>query len=359
VNEIERIPFQIEINRVLEVLAKQIYPSPIALLRENCQNAYDAILQRRHMGQGFAPEINVTLSPTEICITDNGIGMTRQELIDHYWKAGSSGKNNSEARAAGVVGTFGIGAMANFGVADTLIVTSESAKNGERTKCIAVRDKLSVTENCIDMTYEHPTGQPGTMINAKILPSTSIDVNAATSYIADIVRHLEIPVLANGNLISKEPFENSVPRLQPEWHDTVKDVALSPQIVADIELVIAKTGEIWLSIQNMRYDGNPLKGLILLRQGMHNIKTFRSMFALATVAVSSAYGLGGIVNLDVLEQTAGREALTTSSLQILQSIITECETYISRKIALTQLADMNTNFMQWVRMVNLNSARNC
>ncbi len=42
------IPLYIDIRRVIEVLATQIYQSPLALLRENCQNAYDAILQRLH-----------------------------------------------------------------------------------------------------------------------------------------------------------------------------------------------------------------------------------------------------------------------------------------------------------------------
>jgi len=42
----ELIPFQVETSRVLELLAKQIYQSPLALLRENTQNAYDAVLIR-------------------------------------------------------------------------------------------------------------------------------------------------------------------------------------------------------------------------------------------------------------------------------------------------------------------------
>jgi len=73
------------------------------------------------------------LSPDRIVIADNGIGMTPDDLSNHYWNAGSSSKNNEAARAAGVVGTFGIGAMANFGIADTLTVETESAITGERT----------------------------------------------------------------------------------------------------------------------------------------------------------------------------------------------------------------------------------
>ena len=38
----ERIPFAVEISRMIEVLAAQIYPTPFALLRENVQNSLEA-----------------------------------------------------------------------------------------------------------------------------------------------------------------------------------------------------------------------------------------------------------------------------------------------------------------------------
>src|SRR6266568_9620481 len=120
----EKIPFAVEIGRMIELLAAQIYPSPFALLRENVQNAFDAILLRRHLGQRFEPEITVTIESNRIHVEDNGIGMTREDLRSHFWRAGSSSKNTSDARAAGVVGTFGIGAMANFGMAEELVVVS-------------------------------------------------------------------------------------------------------------------------------------------------------------------------------------------------------------------------------------------
>ena len=40
------IVFQVETTRVLEILTREIYDSPLALLRENLQNAYDAIRER-------------------------------------------------------------------------------------------------------------------------------------------------------------------------------------------------------------------------------------------------------------------------------------------------------------------------
>lgn len=114
----EKIAFEVETARVLEILSKEIYDSPLALLRENVQNAYDAILMRcTNDGSDLRDAtITLTVEPSKLVIADDGIGMTEEVLRNNFWKAGSSGKKTELARKAGVIGTFGIGAMANFGV---------------------------------------------------------------------------------------------------------------------------------------------------------------------------------------------------------------------------------------------------
>jgi len=80
----EKIPFDVDISRMIEVLAAQIYPTPFALLRENVQNSFDAILLRQHLGQQFDARIDVTIEPQRVCVTDNGIGMSREELANTF-----------------------------------------------------------------------------------------------------------------------------------------------------------------------------------------------------------------------------------------------------------------------------------
>ncbi|GAI20061.1 unnamed protein product, partial [marine sediment metagenome] len=244
-----RIPFHVEINRIIDLLAKQIYQTPLALLRENCQNAYDAVLLRRHLLPSFQPAITIAVTPTQVEVTDNGIGMTKQELEKHYWRAGSSGKSSPEARAAGVVGTFGIGAMANFGVASKLTVITESATDGQRTRCNAVRETLSATEGCIDVIEESPTGKPGTTVIAEISPDTPVNVEEAKIYIAEFVKHVDVPVMVNDELISQQSFEATVPKPPAAWEESEAAVGLGPDLEADIELVIAKTGEVWVGLR--------------------------------------------------------------------------------------------------------------
>ncbi|WP_323687781.1 ATP-binding protein [Rhizobium sp. AN69] len=145
------IPFDIETSRVIELLAKQIYQSPFALLRENVQNAFDAIRERIQIDGNFHPRIDVRIEHDRIKIADNGIGMSRDELRRHFWTAGSSSKNNPEARAAGVVGTFWYRSDGEFR-------NRENRYRRDR-KCPCLRtnlvdrkkETLSLREDCVTM----------------------------------------------------------------------------------------------------------------------------------------------------------------------------------------------------------------
>src|ERR1700679_2059803 len=110
----------IEFDSVLAAISKQIYETPLAFIRENVQNAIDAVrMQASRQGIPSSDEsLSVQiLAEGDVCeITDNGIGMSLEDLRSLFWTIGASGKRTEEARAAGCVGMFGIGGFANFGV---------------------------------------------------------------------------------------------------------------------------------------------------------------------------------------------------------------------------------------------------
>src|SRR5262249_40386274 len=120
----QRIAFEVETSRILQILSSEIYDSPKAFLRENVQNAYDAILMRcTSQNLSLADRrIEIVIDGLNLKIADDGIGMTDEVLEQNFWKAGSSGKRSELAQRSGVIGTFGIGAMANFGVCTELRV---------------------------------------------------------------------------------------------------------------------------------------------------------------------------------------------------------------------------------------------
>src|SRR3972149_9607699 len=127
----ERIAFDVETERILQILSSEIYDSPKAFLLENVQNAYDAILMRcTAQGLPIAERrIRIILENQRLTIDDDGIGMTEEVLKGNFWKAGSSGKKTELAQRSGVIGTFGIGAMANFGVCVALRVETRNIES--------------------------------------------------------------------------------------------------------------------------------------------------------------------------------------------------------------------------------------
>ena len=346
--EQDAIPFSVDISRMIELLAAQIYPSPFALLRENVQNAFDAIMLRRYSGQTFEPLVEVVIESGCVQVRDNGIGMSRIELREHFWRAGSSSKNTHDARAAGVVGTFGIGAMANFGIAERLEVVSESSRTAERTRCVAERTTLSVTDDCITFAAEPVTGEPGTIVTATMQSGKTIDVSQAANYIGDFVRFVEMPVLVNGVLASRQPLERAVPELQATWRWNGRGVVLAPQLVADVALTGAITGEVHIDVFNITLGDKPLVGRLVLRQGLGAVRTFRSRFGLAAASIPSAYQLGGVADFLILQPTAGREALTTESQEFLNSFAAPLDTLISERLAERPEANASQAFVNWV-----------
>src|SRR5438445_2306029 len=162
----EKIAFQVETERVLEILSREIYDSPLTLLIENVQNAYDAGLMRcANEGTEIKRAIiNVTVEPLRLTITDEGIGMSEDVLRNNFWKAGSSGKKNELARRAGVIGSFGIVAMANFGVCSRLRVETRCVVSVATLVSTAEKAKLSISENCIDLERINDSRPPGTKL---------------------------------------------------------------------------------------------------------------------------------------------------------------------------------------------------
>lgn len=345
----KRIAFKVEFSRILELLADQIYQSPLALLRENTQNAFDAVRMRQALGEEFEPMIHVTVNDEQIIVSDNGIGMTAQEIETHFWYAGKSGKNTDAARAAGVVGTFGIGAMANFGVADELSVESESAVTGERTLSSVRKSELSTETEGISITPITQKGEPGTTVRAHLPPTGGVPIQDARTYLREFVEFVDVPVLFNGDKLSGANHRAVLPSERHAWLEHRRGISLDGILSGDIELIGMASGELRVILENIKSEprlGKP--GSMVLLQGRNGIRTLRSGFGLSTVAVQSGYQWGGVVDLPILKPTAGREALDASSNQLLQQIVWALDNLISPIAAEHDESFANDGFLQWI-----------
>ncbi len=345
----KKIKFKVEFSRMLEILADQIYQSPLALLRENTQNAFDAILMRQSEFGGFDPRIDVTFNSDSIEVIDNGIGMTAEEIETHFWHAGKSGKNTDAARAAGVVGTFGIGALANFGIADKLTVVTESARIEERTVSSVRKSELSTDRESISVTPEEGTGNPGTTIRARLDDESVVTAEDARKYLHDFVQFVDIPVFFNGEQLSGANHRDVLPSQQYAWVEHCQGVSVGGIVSGDLEIRGMVSGDLRIVLDNIvsePYLGK--SGAVVLTQDGNAIRTLRSGFGLATTSAPSNYRWGGVVDLPLLTPTAGREALDDSSVQLLHQVISGLDMLISPLAAEHPESLANDGVLRWI-----------
>lgn len=348
----ESIKLQIETERILKVLSNDIYDSPYALLRENIQNGFDAILMRLQEDNNFTPCIKVDIYESHIIISDNGIGMDNEILVNNYWKAGSSGKNTEYAKKAGVVGTFGIGAMANFGICTSLEIITKSNHSNETLYSKADRHTLSVTEDCIIIdNASEDRDEYGTTIIATLEKGVHININEAEEYLKTYVHFLDVPVLLNNKLISQNAYLTF-----PESENIIKENISIKDNNIEFQLAIYiqnfNEGLITCEANNIKINGVEISGDIALRQKLFNILGCRNKFGLSNIPVNSIFNLGGVVNLSILVPTAGREALSRESSAIVNSLISIIEKNIAETISKYSIADSNRDFLNYVSSYN-------
>lgn len=345
-----QIKFEVETQRVLEILSREIYDSPLALLRENVQNAYDAVLMRstRDNINLETARIDITLQDSLLSIKDNGIGMIEEVLRNNFWKAGSSGKRTELASKAGVIGTFGIGAMANFGIATKLELTTRSRDSVETLRSIALRDTLSIAEECISLERIQDEREEGTEIVVTLEPQAQLTEQQAKQYLKGYIQYVPINIFLNGELISNQNLDTSIPFSTEKLLDLGIHETQTGSFAFKVHVGINPQGLVRAEITDVWLNNNLMPGSLLLSQGAGNIMGYRNFFGLANIPVSTIFQLGGIANLSFLTPTAGREALGRDSIAQIQQIITATEKVIAEQIAKTDFADRSTVFQTYI-----------
>lgn len=136
-------PFQAEVSELLHLMVHSVYSETDIFLRELVSNASDACDKLRYeaiespalLGEGDALKIRIIPNKTAgtLVIADNGVGMERQELIDHLGTIARSGtkafvsKLKEAKDGLGLIGQFGVGFYSAFMVADKIVVVSRRA----------------------------------------------------------------------------------------------------------------------------------------------------------------------------------------------------------------------------------------
>jgi molecular chaperone HtpG len=144
---VEHLPFQAEVKQLLGLMIHSLYSNKEIFLRELISNASDACDKLRFESLSdnalfeSDPELKIRVSYDKatrtITVSDNGIGMSRQEVIEHIGTIAKSGTREffacltgDQARDAHLIGQFGVGFYSSFIVADRVTLLTRRAGLG-------------------------------------------------------------------------------------------------------------------------------------------------------------------------------------------------------------------------------------
>ena len=140
----ETLGFQTEVRQLLKLMINSLYSNKEIFLRELISNASDAADKLRFEALAEPgllsedPDLAIRIESDKdnntVTISDNGIGMSRDELVEHLGTIARSGTaeflqhmTGDEQKDAQLIGQFGVGFYSAFIVADKVVVESRRA----------------------------------------------------------------------------------------------------------------------------------------------------------------------------------------------------------------------------------------
>jgi molecular chaperone HtpG len=133
----EDFTFDVEVGKILNLMINSLYTNKDVALRELVSNASDACDKLRYLGVQnpnlIAEELKITLTTDKekklLIISDNGVGMNREDLIENLGTIARSGTESFMKSLTGdnkkdvdLIGQFGVGFYSSFMVADKVEV---------------------------------------------------------------------------------------------------------------------------------------------------------------------------------------------------------------------------------------------
>jgi molecular chaperone HtpG len=138
-------PFEADVAKLLHMMVHSVYSEKEVFLRELISNAadacerlrYEAIANSSLLGTDPSPRITISVDPEkrQLIVEDNGIGMSRDEMVEALGTIARSGtkafldrlQDSKDGEQASFIGQFGVGFYSAFMVAERVDVTSHRA----------------------------------------------------------------------------------------------------------------------------------------------------------------------------------------------------------------------------------------
>jgi molecular chaperone HtpG len=205
----ETMGFQTEAKQLLHLMIHSLYSNKEIFLRELISNSSDAIDKLRFAslanesmleGQGdYSITVDVDKEANTLTISDNGIGMTRDEVIENLGTIAKSGTaafldklTGDEQKDSQLIGQFGVGFYSGFIVADRMTVHTRKA--GEDASQGVIWESHGEAEFSIEDSAKEDRGT-SIVLHLKADSSDFADDWRVRSVIKKYSDHISVPVM--------------------------------------------------------------------------------------------------------------------------------------------------------------------
>ncbi|MEP4147979.1 MAG: molecular chaperone HtpG [Halioglobus sp.] len=237
----ETLGFQTEAKQLLHLMIHSLYSNQEIFLRELISNASDAIDKLRFAaladeslleGQSdYKVQVDVDKDARTITIADNGIGMNRDDVVEHLGTIAKSGTaafmenlTGDQQKDSQLIGQFGVGFYSAFIVADRVEVHTRKA--GDATDLGVVWESHGESEFSVESKDKETRGTSITLFLKEGSEEFADDFRVR-SVIKKYSDHISVPVMMlKPAMPAAEESEEEVPEAAPEYEAVNEATAL-------------------------------------------------------------------------------------------------------------------------------------
>src|SRR6266550_7554663 len=227
----ETLGFQAEVKQLLDIMIHSLYSNKEIFLRELISNASDAIDRLRFAALSddtlyegdtdFKIRVSYDKDARTISVSDNGIGMTRPEVIEQIGTIAKSGTHEffqsltgDQQKDASLIGQFGVGFYSSFVVADRVILTTRRAGHSPAEGVTWESDGRG--EYTLE-TVEKPSRGTEVVLHLREGEDDLLDDSRLRAIVRKYSDHIMLPIVMKSEEKDKENIDEVVNRASALW----------------------------------------------------------------------------------------------------------------------------------------------
>lgn len=232
----ETLGFQAEVKQLLDLMIHSLYSNKEIFLRELISNASDAIDKLRFEALSDSalyendPDFKIRVSfdkeARTITVSDNGIGMTRDEVIENIGTIAKSGTREffqaltgDQRKDASLIGQFGVGFYSSFIVADKVTLTTRRAGFGPEH---GVRWESNGEGEYTLETIDHPGRGTEVTLHLRADEDELLSNYQLRSIITKYSDHISLPIVMK---VEGKEEEETVNRASALWSRSKNEIS--------------------------------------------------------------------------------------------------------------------------------------